>query len=290
MMKILFVLLEWNQYPRFGVMSLSSALKEHGHEVALANLHELGLNGLRTYVREYAPAVIGYSVMTGEHLRILELNRVLKREFDFVSVMGGPHATFAPETIEKEPELDAVWGGEGDIAFPEFCNRLAQNGAWWEAPNFFVRRNGDIYRNPLLPLVEDLDSLPLPDHRIMFENDAGLREEGTKIFFSGRGCPYACTYCFNEKYNEIYRGRGTVLRSRSPESIVEEVASVKAEFPLIGVWFHDDNFLKKPEGWFDTFAVLYKERIGLPITCFVRPNLVTEEIIARLRDAGLRAV
>ncbi|MFO7973682.1 MAG: radical SAM protein [Candidatus Hydrogenedentota bacterium] len=289
-MKILFILLESNQYPRFGIMCLSSALKEQGHEVALANLDDLGKIGLRTCIRDFAPDVIGYSAMTGEHLRILALNRALKHEFDFVSVLGGPHATFAPDTIDEEPELDALCVGEADIAFPEFCNRLEQNRAWWESPNFVVRRNGDIYRNSLMPLVEELDSLPIPDHRLIFENDSGLREEGTKIFFSGRGCPYACTYCFNEKYNELYRGKGSVLRTRSPESLVEEVAKVKDEYPLIGVWFHDDTFLKKPERWFDAFAALYKERIGLPFTCFVRPNLVTEQIIARLRDAGLRSV
>ena len=44
--------------------------------------------------REFKPDVVGYSVMTGEHYEIIEFNKMLKEEMNFVSVMGGPHPTF----------------------------------------------------------------------------------------------------------------------------------------------------------------------------------------------------
>ena len=270
-------------------MYLAAGLKKHGHEVQLASIQRVGLDGLERRMREFQPAVVAYSIMTGEHIKLLEINRGLKQHFKFLSVFGGPHATFSPSMIEDEPECDALCVGEGDLAFPEFCRRVEAGEAYWESPNFWVRHEGTIYRNPLLPLVVDLDELPFPDHDLMYECDPEIGEEGTKTFYSGRGCPYACTYCFNGKYNEIYHGKGPIMRYRSPKHLVDEILYVKERYPLTNVFMHDDTFIAKPAGWFEEFCPDYTRRVGLPMSCCVRANLVTEPVVALLSEAGLRS-
>jgi radical SAM superfamily enzyme YgiQ (UPF0313 family) len=274
-------------HARAGIMHLASVLKAQHHDVCFADAGRMGMDRLGELVAERKPAIIGYSAMTGEHVGLLEVNRALKQKFSFLALFGGPHATFAAADLIEEPGCDAVCIGEGDIAVPEFCRRLEAGEEWWKSPNFVARREGNVYRNDLLPLVEDLDALPMPDHDLMYGADPQLAREGAKFFYTSRGCPYTCSYCSHVAYNELYRGKGPIVRHESPEKVIEEICYVKAHYPLTHVVINDDAFLLKPKGWFEAFCAGYKARVGVPFACMVRPNLVTPELIALLKDAGL---
>ena len=122
-MRVLFLLKEPVMHERMGVAYLGAALRRDGHEVRLAFAQRLGLRGLTHLLNDYAPTIVGYSAMTGEHLALLEVNKALKRKHRFLAVFGGPHPTFFPDMI-AEDGVDAVCVGEGDVAFPEFCRRV----------------------------------------------------------------------------------------------------------------------------------------------------------------------
>lgn len=275
-------------FPRVGVMYLISALKQKGHTVALAHSSD-GMEALEKVISEFGPGIIGYSLMTGEHTKILELNRELKKRFTFLSVFGGPHPTFIPSII-NEDGCDAVCVGEGDYAFPEFCQRVESGGNYWETPNFLVKYKDQVFKNELMPLVADLDDIADPDRDTLYAQDTFLRDDPCKAFMATRGCPYKCTYCFNSKYNQLYRGKGKIVRNRSPQRVVDEIVAVKAKYPLSHVGFLDDSFLSQPPGWFDTFCALYKRKVGLPFSHNVRANLVREDVLIKLKDAGLTTV
>ena len=288
-MNILFIMKESIMNERIGLMYLSSNLKLLGHEVKLVLADRLGSKGLLKLFHDYSPSLVGYSAMTGEHLKLLEINIFLKENFKFISIFGGPHVTFFPNFIYEE-SVDAICIGEGDIALMEFCRKVENDESYWETPNFISKNNGNIFRNPLLPLVNNLDDLAFPDRDLMYEADQDLLREEKKDFFSSRGCPYHCSYCFNEKYNELYSGKGDIIRFRSPENLVEEICRVKYKYPISVAYIHDDIFLLKPKDWFASFSQLYRKRVDLPFSCNVRANLVNEEIISILKDAGLDSV
>ncbi len=272
-----------------GLMYLASGLKEKGHEVRIASARRLGLDGMRQMVADWRPAVVGYTALTGEHIRLLDLNEALKKEFTLVSVFGGPHATFCPDELLQNPYCDAVCIGEGDLAFPEFCQRVEDGGPWWETPNFVARHGEEIVRNPLLPLVEDLDTLPTPDHDLMYEADPALAKDNLKYFVSNRGCPCACSYCFHPPYNELYHGKGSVVRRRSPEKVVDEMFLIKERYPMTRIVMNDDSFLLNGREWILRFCEDYKKRVALPFSCGFRANEVTDELIGALHGAGLTA-
>jgi anaerobic magnesium-protoporphyrin IX monomethyl ester cyclase len=119
----------------FGVMSLAPCLKRDGHQVALLEAEDPDLPGK---VRGWRPDVVGYSVCTGSEAYYLALNRALKTHASFYAVFGGPHGTFFPEVI-REPGVDAVCRGEGELAFAEFCQRLQASGHPRAVPNFSVK-------------------------------------------------------------------------------------------------------------------------------------------------------
>ena len=246
-------------------------------------------NNIFNTVKSFKPDLIGYSVMTGEHYDVIKLNKRLKKDFKFISVMGGPHPTFNKQVIEEEG-IDAICTGEGDIAFPEFIRRFENNEEYWLTKSFHVKYKNEIYRNSLEILVGDLNDLPFPDRQILYDADPNLAAVGAKSFVSARGCPYKCSYCFNKQYNDNYKGLGTTLRVKSPELVVQEIEQVRNKYTLDTVTFTDDVFTLRPPGWIKEFSKLYKVRINLPFNCTARASSVKKDDIIDLKNAGLTHV
>jgi radical SAM superfamily enzyme YgiQ (UPF0313 family) len=237
-------------------------------------------------VRDFRPDVIGYTMMTGEANYLITLNRKLKQHFDFYTVLGGPHTQFYHKSVEEDG-VDAICIGEGDISFPQFLERLDTGKDFWLTETFHVKHEGKIYRNPLGPLVEDLDTLPNPDRQMLYDIDPSIANLGTKHFFTARGCPYRCSYCFNAKYNDNYKGLGKIGRFRSPERVIQEIEWTKERYPLDMLAFMEDVFTLKPHGWIQEFTRLYKKRINLPFYSTTRADNLIEKDLKALAEAGL---
>jgi radical SAM superfamily enzyme YgiQ (UPF0313 family) len=174
--------------------------------------------------------------------------------------------------------IDAVCRGEGDIAFPELVRRMEAGQDYYRLSNLWFRNHdGTIVRNEIGELVPDLDALPFPDRKLMFDADPSLRLVGHRVFISTRGCPFACSYCFNHAYNNLVKGKGSLPRNRSVGSIIAEIREVKENHYLNRVLMSDDTFLLKPKGWLEEFSERYPREIGIPLLCNVRADLVSEE-------------
>tara|TARA_Y100000031_G_scaffold156401_1_gene210778 strand:+ start:1257 stop:2795 length:1539 start_codon:yes stop_codon:yes gene_type:complete len=277
-MRIQFLLKNTGMYERLGIMTLSSILKQNGHEVKLLLTEELGEKKIVENVKISKPHVLAYSIMTGEHIYHIELNQMVRSHYkNALSVFGGPHPTYSPEMIEKE-HVDAICRGEGEIYFPQLVEKLEKGEDFYDIKNFwFKKKDGSIVKNSIGSLVQNLDNVPSPDRKLMYDSDKALRARGTKLFMATRGCPYQCTYCFNHVYNTLTKGKGDMIRSRSVNSIIKEIKEVKDNYFMDRVNIDDDIFLLKPKGWLEEFAEKYPKEIGLPIFCNVRPETVSEK-------------
>jgi radical SAM superfamily enzyme YgiQ (UPF0313 family) len=284
---VLFVTQQIDYEPQ-GIMHLSSALKAAGHEVELAVAAH---HDPVAVAREFRPDVAAYSVITGSQRYYLDVNRRLKAEMPGVfSVFGGPHPTFFPEMVGDEG-VDGICRGEGEEAMVDLVEALAGGGpdAVLGVGNWSFQRNGDAIHNPVRRYVEDLDSLPFPDRALVYERDPVAARGKIKHFLTGRGCPYNCTYCFNHALSEIYRGKGKRFRQQSVDYVVEDIRWVRDRYPLEFVVFVDDTFVLSNE-WLAEFAEKYPREIGLPFFCNTRANLVTEEQVRLLKEAGCHSV
>lgn len=126
-----------------GPMVLSRAVKDAGHEMIAVCLPDpMWLSK----IRDYKPDVITYSLMTGSHTQIFTLNKMLKKKFDFFSLMGGPHVTFVPDCV-LQPEIDAICIGEGEGAIVDLLNALEKGRTFarfrtWPFPTERAGSNG----------------------------------------------------------------------------------------------------------------------------------------------------
>jgi radical SAM superfamily enzyme YgiQ (UPF0313 family) len=283
-MHLLFVIREIDNEPH-GILRLSAALKQAGHRTDMVVATEE--DPVEAAFR-LKPDVVGFSVYTGTQRYYLDVNRRIKAQLDVFSIMGGPHPTFFPEMIEEEG-VDAICIGEGEYATVDLLNALENGDPVESIPNWWIKSDGHIHRNGLRPLVTDLDELPFPDRELLYGAHPLSGGRKLKPFITGRGCPYNCSFCFNEAYSDLYGGKGRRTRRRSVENVIRELKEVRERHPLDFVLFLDDTFIINRK-WLQELAVRYKEEVGLPFWCQVRPNLVTEEKIALFKDMGCVSV
>lgn len=260
------------------VMVLSAVLEKAGHcsRVVAADVDQV-LSALKTD----EPAILAFSCMTTNVHRCLRVNRAVKARRKVFTVFGGSHATSFAEMIEQDG-VDAICVGEGEGAIVDLVNRLERGGSIEDIQNLWVKRDGEIIRNSLRPLIDPLDSLPVPDHAV-FER-AIPRSLWRTYVHTSRGCPYGCTYCFNELFRRIYKGKGRWLRRRSVDHVIEELERIKASGYYRFIRFTDNLFILNP-AWVEEFARRYRP-IGIPFSCMVRADLVNESVVRCLAGAG----
>lgn len=284
-MKVLFLLNNSGMYERLGIMGLAALLKRDGHEPKLIITDTLLEKDLIARVKEFDPPMIAYTIMTGEHNYHVNLNRMLKEHHQFYAVFGGPHPTYDPRMIEK-PGVDAICVGEGDLSFPELVNRMEQGRDFYDLQNFWFRVKDKIVKNPIGLLVENLDDLPFPDRDFMYDADPDTGSRGYKMLISMRGCPFQCTYCFNHVYNKMTKGKGEMLRYRSVDNVIREMVHLREKYPLTQMAFADDIFEIRPPGWHEELAERLPKEIGVPFSCSVRANLMSDSIGGLMSKAG----
>jgi anaerobic magnesium-protoporphyrin IX monomethyl ester cyclase len=267
-----------------GPMVLSRAVKDAGHEMRAICLPD---PRWLSRIREYRPDVITWSLMTGNHRPIFDVNRFLKSKFDFLSVMGGPHVTFVPESA-REPGVDALCIGEGEGALVELLGRLEQGRDWRDVQNLaWAERDGQIHKNPLRPLVRDLDALGFPDRALLYDAQPLYRNSPRKVLLTQRGCPMLCTFCFHHAWkNKVYRAKNSeYVRKRSVDHVIAEALEVRARYGLEFAHFLDDIFNIKSD-WLAEFCERWPREVGLPFDVILMANLTREEHIRQLKSAG----
>lgn len=279
-MKVLF-LSKYAYIEPVGIMALAAFLKRNGHKCYFVDL-DLEKDYFKK-IQEINPGIIAYSITTGKHRFYQRLNLELKKKLSFFSIFGGPHATFYPEFI-KEEGVDAICIGEGEYPLAELADALEVGKECINIQNLWVKRDDTIYRNEVRQLIEDLDSLPFVDRELL-NKYKHYRKLHRRMILTGRGCPYDCSYCFNHSYNIIYKGKGKVIRRRSVKNVIEELKNISKQYAPKRFQFIDDTFILNQQ-WCEDFSAQYKKEINIPFIANTRVNLVTDEIVKSLTEAG----
>ena len=293
-----------------GLRYIHSVLKDHGHKVSLILFKELYLAAdlmslpseeeyrlLIDLLKKLKPDIVGISLRSSYFKIASEITKRIKKELSLPVIWGGTHPTISPE--ESIQVADIICIGEGEYPLLELAERISSSQDYSEIKNLWIRKNGRITKNEVQALIQDLDTLPFPDYgdrdKCFIENgvvssyDPGLQTYNLNILAS-RGCPYHCSYCCNSIFNAIYHGKGTRIRRRSVDNVMEEILALKDDFPnLRRVDFIDEVFAWDKK-WTAEFIQRYKKEVHLPFHCAQHPNMVSDEILKLLKEAGLERV
>ncbi len=272
-MRVALVDFQSSFYDRHWVYSLIPVLQRHRCEAKWFNLSK------PHKVASFAPDLVLYSAFDTNLAEAATFDRELKKLHRCKSLLGGPGPTF-DQQAHLGTTIDAICIGEGEAGLDEFL------ASGMTAGRNLVFQDGKPPR--LAPLIH-LDEQPLPDRDWLYKAEPVLRLSTFKAFMSGRGCPFQCTYCFNHAYNKIFKDCGPMVRKKSVDYLLEEISHVRKHYPLQLVSFQDDTFIIDKK-WVFEFCEKFPRVIGVPFVCNLRPNLVTEDVVAALKAGGCTVV
>ena len=279
-MKVLFVIDTLDYADQIAIAYLGAVAKQHHHETKFCTL--ASGNFLR-FVLDWGPDVIAYSVNVMSYNNIVRMNAMARLVRNFIAIMGGPQPTYSPETFIQSG-MDAYCVGEGEGAFGEFLDKISVGEQYDDILNIITKKA----KNPVRPLIRDLDSLPLADRDLTIANSY-LANTPKKTFYATRGCPFDCAYCCNNYYHKLYHGEPLVRRF-SVQRLIEEIERVKSKYRMEFVKFGDDLFAMKADSWLRSFAQEYRKRVNIPFNCYLRLDLVNIDLLSTLKDAGCYSV
>jgi len=273
-----------------GLASISAVLKQSGHSVSL--LHLLYLHDEEEYKQKLREKgefdIIGFSVRTTAFPDVKTYIKWTKEVYpDVFIICGGYHCTLVPGEVLAVDGVDAVCIGDGEYAQLELCDKMSAGEDYWNVESlWFKNEDGSIIKNPVRPLFADLDRLPIPDFDLFDYKNLDSVKVDTAIVMMSRGCFYNCTYCGNSQFRNVYPNKKIYARFRSPENAILYLKTLLSKYPNIKfINFRDAIFNMFPD-WFDKFIELYKKEIHLPFTCNVRFDILTEDTVRRMKEAG----
>lgn len=270
----------------FGLASIVSVTKAKGHSVKVETLtKKKNYQKVLDTVASFKPRIIGFTSVSSQFSFVKELSAMVKEKFpEVITVCGGVHATISPECITEAKGLDAIFVGESENSFVEFLNKVEKKEDYRGVDNLAYAEKGAVKMNKLKPLLADLDGLPYTDKEICPYGDT-IKRTGYAPFYFSRGCPYLCSYCSNHKIANRYGLERNTPRYRSVESSIREIEEAKGKFDIKTVWIQDDIF-GVDKRWRNEFCAEYKKRIKTKFICLLRVNVVDEEFMRLLKDAG----
>lgn len=221
---------------------LAAVLEKNGVDVDILDCTVLGY-GWKEYervLRQTSPDILGVSGITPFISSAIKTIRIAKRvNPNVVTVVGGTHFTLnARQSLLDYPEIDYVVIGEGEITLLELVKALENNTSPSKVNGIAFRDQKHIKITPERPLIEDLDTLPMPAYHKLPMGKYRFVVWGSEIcvMLSSRGCPFRCRFCTEQR---IWRNR---WRGRSAKKLVDEMELLNKKYGVRIIWFGDDCF------------------------------------------------
>lgn len=236
---------------------------------------------------EYKPDIVAFSCMLDNYRWCLDVAKAVKEKIDTHILFGGIHPTSVPDKVLRNDCVDFVCVSEGEKSLYELVRAIERGDKKYEIPNLYYKKDGNIVRNGLRPLMQqgELGSLPFPDKEI-FENFVPIQEYYLTV--SLKGCICDCSYCsqnFYKKWEDAERLGKPFIREKSASRLLEELSHMKRRYNIKYVDIKN-NVLSGSREWAAEFLERYPREIGVPFRIMGHPKMMTDDYCRKLKDAG----
>jgi len=241
-------------------------------------------NDLKNIITSFDPDIIGITIPTFWNHK-LSMEIINKLDYNGVVIVGGKSVINSPEKYIHD-KIDGICTGEGETSILEICNKLENKldisdttGFWFPKLN---KKNG---MNRLI----NLSTLPPVDWSL-FDDRQFYKPFDGKMYRYGhvelsRGCVLNCSYCINDKLQDIFKGQGTYYRKKNIPQFIEELKYLKEKHNLEMFKFWDEDFFLITEKKLEELAEAYKE-INLPFLVTASLGNVTEKKAKLMKEMG----
>ncbi len=185
-------------------------------------------------VAAISPDVVGIaSLFTPYYREALEVAARVKKRLNVPVVMGGSHASAAPESLLASANVDFLIRGEGEKPFVDFLGYLMGRKRIDQVPNLAYKRNGGLVFNPVGENFP-IDELPLPELSDFAPTDYLYAGKPMTFMITSRSCPHRCSFC------SVHTTFGTKYRMRTLDNVFKEIDLRYTQGYRV-IDFEDDN-------------------------------------------------
>jgi radical SAM superfamily enzyme YgiQ (UPF0313 family) len=278
--------------PPLGLAFLSSALKQHGHEVRIADLMFAGDPGLalRAALGEDDPDLVGFSVRNLDTQTMLDPRCPLPGIRDLVSiarargiptVLGGTAFTTMPCEMLEYMRADYGIAGDGEQGLVMLAEALARRAPCTVAPGLVWRADGEVRSNP--PVLAGYANGARPDWgRFDWSRYRRMYCPPAPGVLVKTGCPYHCSYC------DAHTSMGRHFVLRDPLAVVDDLRELRDRHEVSSVFLVDHCFNSPLEHAKCVLSALIRAELDISFTASVGPiaGCYDEEFFRLFHRAG----
>ena len=242
--------------------------------------------------------VVGFSCTFEQQLpAAVAVARRLRRERPDLRLALGGATCFEEQgdgLAASFPEFDAICHTEGEAVAVPLVRALLDRTRLSAVPGIAWRdAAGTLRRRSAPPVLQALDTLPVPDYRAFIAQFAASewadKARPRLLFEASRGCwwgqKHLCTFCG-------LNPEGLGYRHKSPARLERELFELVERYPDAELLHATDNIL--PMGYIDTVLARLGDRARLdgpttPMAFMVKSNLRRDQL-QTIRDAGIGAI
>lgn len=276
-----------NALPPLGILSIASYLETNGYSVRVLDVHaeRMSPNVLRKKLSEMQPKYVGICVLSSMLVASHAIARDVKRLVpDCTVVVGGVHAELFPEAMLQNSAIDVVVRGDGEEPFLE----IVRGTPWKDIKGVSFRDddNSAVVHMKAQDIVMDIDKYPMPAYHLVdinryFPSATSYRNLPAANVIMTRGCPGKCTFCNSAM---------TVLRSRAPHRVFEQIKHLRETYGIRQIQFFDDTFTVNKKGVLELCRLIRESGLDITFSCYARGDCFSDEMARALKSAGCHQI
>ena len=280
------------RYFPWGIATVMRYVEDDGHDIDLLDIYgnDLLPHEVKERLRSQTYECVCISGFASyNYAYVLWLAQTVKElQGNVPVVVGGILADLHYDLLLKRPEIDICVLGEGELTAVDLFQKMDQLD---KVNGIAFRKHSNIVKTASRELIQDLDSLPLPNFDFwdmekylkgnLWADDVSTRYNefpgnlpdpdaltpNMSVFF-GRGCPFSCKFCSRSYQN---------VRYKTPDKVIIELKYLIDKFHIKAFHFYDELVVFRKK----TVLELCEKIKPLEVywDCQGRVNTVDEELM-----------
>ena len=274
-------------------LSYATAVVEQEHETKLvdAPAWNWSRQDVVDEIKKFKPDLIVIDSSFPSLNNDIEVATEIKKNCKSKIVLVGPPTSQFSDKILDNNGMDIVARYEYDFTIKEIANKIESGEGFENVKGISYKVDGKIIHNPNREFTssEDLDKIPFVSE--VYKKHLNIRDYflGSSLYpevqiFTGRGCPFQCTFC---SWPQTLMGHK--YRVRSIPNVLDELEWIQENLDVKEVFFEDDTFTIDQKRVLD-FCKEYKEKkLDITWACNARADL-DYETMKEMKGANCRLV